>query len=240
MPEAPTQSEINSKTDPSVAKQVSRHFTLNQPEQHLFGASFLPSPTLTPVLTITPNSQWDNDTPKSEQISDLYAIIDKEKICMLNTYRSGTGPVGRAMAVASRRGPDLLFLANIDSDKFSDISSNPEVQVTFSDSTSVGWVSITGEAVTARNDDPRIKELWSRPTAAWFGDLGDGKHDGSADDPRMALIEVKAKYVSYWKKTTGTLGFFKEVGLAAVTGQVAQTGLNRRVEAGELEREREG
>ena len=63
--------------------------------------------------------------------------------------------------------------------------------------------------------------------AAWFGDLGDGVHNGSADDPRMALIEVKAKYISYWKSTVGTLGFLKEVGQAVITGQVADNGVQR-------------
>ena len=29
---------------------------------------------------------------------------------------------------------------------------------------------------------------------AWFGDLGDGIQDGSANDPRMALAEVKTNY----------------------------------------------
>jgi len=32
---------------------------------------------------------------------------------------------------------------------------------------------------------------------AWFGDLGDGIHDGSGNDPRMALIEVKSNYITY-------------------------------------------
>lgn len=157
---------------------------------------------------------------------------------MFNTYRPSVGPIGRAMALASRRGPDLLFLANTHSDKFSDLATNPECQVTFNDSTSVGWVSITGEATTTSNSDPRIKELWSRGVSAWFGDLGDGVHTGGPEDPRMALIEVKAKHVSYWKKTTGTLGFFKEVGEAALTGKVAQTGLSRKIEGEELAKER--
>lgn len=43
----------------------------------------------------------------------------------------------------------------------------------------------------------------------------------------MALIEVKTKYISYWKSTVGTLGFFKEVTQATVTGQVADTGVQR-------------
>lgn len=59
---------------------------------------------------------------------------------------------------------------------------------------------------------------------AWFGDLGDGVHTGTAEDPRMALIEVKARYISYWKATVSTLGFLKEVGVATVTGQVPETG----------------
>ena len=43
----------------------------------------------------------------------------------------------------------------------------------------------------------------------------------------MALIEVKTKYISYWKSTVGMLGFLKEVTQATVTGQVADTGLQR-------------
>ena len=43
----------------------------------------------------------------------------------------------------------------------------------------------------------------------------------------MALIEIKANYISYWKSTVGMLGFLKEVTQATMTGQVADTGLQR-------------
>ena len=43
----------------------------------------------------------------------------------------------------------------------------------------------------------------------------------------MAIIEFKAKYISYWKATVGTLGFLKEVTQASLTGQVADTGVQR-------------
>lgn len=43
----------------------------------------------------------------------------------------------------------------------------------------------------------------------------------------MAIIEVKAKYISYWKATVGSLGFLKEVAQASFTGQVANTGVQR-------------
>ena len=88
-------------------------------------------------------------------------------------------------------------------------------------------MTITGEVTKASSDDHKVQELYVPPVSAWFGDLGDGVHNGTADDPRMAVIEVKPKYIAYWKATTGKLGFFKEVSIGAYTGKVAQTGLHR-------------
>lgn len=142
------------------------------------------------------------------------------------------------MAIAKRDGPDFLFLANGHSKKFSDLKDKSEVQITFQDSKNQDWASVSGTAVTKSNSDPRIKDLWSQGVKAWFGDLGDGKHDGSADDPRMTLIEVKAKYISYWLHQVGALGFMKEVGVAAVTGKVADTGVLRELKENEIEEAR--
>jgi general stress protein 26 len=183
--------------------------------------------------------QWDRETPMSQQIEELYKIIDGEKFCMLNTYRPNVGPVGRSMGVAKRDGPDLLFLANKNSHKFEDIKSgSEEVQVVFQDTKTQDWVSITGKASVHGNDDPRVKELYGPFLAAWFGDLGDGKHDATKDDPRIALIEVKASYIAYWKTTAGTLGFIKEVAGSAITGKVAQTGLLRELKGDDIEKAR--
>ena len=55
MPDTLHESEINSKTDPSVAKQ------------------------------------YDNETPKDQQIKQFFEMADGKKICMLNTYRNGVG-----------------------------------------------------------------------------------------------------------------------------------------------------
>ena len=98
------------------------------------------------------------------------------------------------MAVAKRTGPDFLFLANAHSQKFNDLENGPpEANVSFINSSNQDWVSVTGECVTSDNSDPRIKEVWSKGTKAWFGDLGDGVHTGGPEDPRMKLIEIRAK-----------------------------------------------
>lgn len=97
------------------------------------------------------------------------------------------------MAVAKRSGPDFIFLANAHSRKFDDIEKNKITNIYFHDSTTQDWVSVTGESVVSKNDDPRIKDVWTEMTKAWFGDLGDGTHTGGPEDPRMKLIEVQAK-----------------------------------------------
>lgn len=94
---------------------------------------------------------------------------------------------------------------------------------------------MSGTATTLSNGDPRIKEVWSSPIRAWFGDLGDGKHDGSADDPRMSLIEFKPKYAVYYLTQVGLLGYMKEVGVAAVTGKIAETGVLRELDERDIE-----
>lgn len=199
MPQPLTRSEIDSETDPTVAKQ------------------------------------WDDKSPKEEQIQDFYKIVDGLKAGLLTTIRPGIGPVSRSMAVAKRTGPDFLFFANKHSEKFKDLEHNKQVQVTFQNNSNQDWVSVTGEAVTVSNEDPRIKEFYSPMLSAWFGDLGDGVYNGKADDPRLTLIEVRAKYISYWKATVGSLGFLKEVGVAVVTGKVADTGLLRQLVEDDIE-----
>ncbi|KAJ9658935.1 hypothetical protein H2201_007585 [Coniosporium apollinis] len=202
MPQELKAEDINSKTDPSVAKQ------------------------------------WDDSSSTETKFNDLYAITDKLKVCLLGTYRKGIGPVSRSMAVGKRVGPDFLFLANKHSQKFSDLEANQETQITFQNSSSQDWVSISGTATAADNSDPRIKELYNPGVSAWFGDLGDGKHDGTPNDPRMALIEIKAKYISYWKAQVGFLGYAKEVAQAAITGKVADVGVQRHMMEDEIEQER--
>ncbi|MCJ1467354.1 hypothetical protein MMC07_005978 [Pseudocyphellaria aurata] len=187
----------------------------------------------------TVSVQFDNETPKDQQVQDFYKTVDSLKTSLLTTIRSGVGPVARSMAVAKRVGPDFLFIANKHSRKFEDIENSKEALVTFQNSSTQDWVSITGTITVASNDDPRIKELYNPALSAWFGDLGDGVHTGKAEDPRMALIEVKSKYISYWNSKVTSLGFLKEVGLAALTGKVADTGIQRELLEKDIEAARQ-
>ena len=56
---------------------------------------------------------------------------------------------------------------------------------------------------------------------AWLGDLGDGTHDGSADDPRIAVIRVRAASVTYALTDQTMLARVAGIAKAAATGNVA-------------------
>ena len=138
--------------------------------------------------------QWDDSASTEQKFNDAFDITDKLKICMFGSARHGIGPVSRAMAVAKRSGPDFLFLANANSQKFDDLEHNLSLcQIAFHDTQTQNWCCISGEAVKTSNDDKRIKEIYNPSVKAWFGDLGDGTHDGGPEDPRVKLIEVRAK-----------------------------------------------
>ena len=198
MPAALKKSEVDSKTDPSVAKQ------------------------------------YDTSASSTKKLEDLYKLTDDLSIGLLGTYRPDIGPVGRSMATAKRDGPDYYFLANGNSKKFSDIEASPAVALTFQNSTTQDWVSIAGTA-TVLSEEKDIKGLWREDVKAWFGDLGDGTHDGGPTDPRMKGIKITPTYAVYWIHGVGKEGFEKEVNEAKETGKVAQTGTLRELTKEELD-----
>ena len=180
----------------------------------------------------------DTQTPIQQQWAEFYKAVDSMKIGLLGTYRPGIGPVARSMVVVKRNGPDFIFVSNIHSQKFRDLEASKECSITFQNSSSQDWISISGIASTRDNTDPRLRDFYSPGMKAWFADLGDGVHTGTADDPRRGLIEVRAKYITYWKTTVGSFGFMKEVAQAAMTGKVATTGICREFLEEEIELER--
>merc|ERR1711964_436847 len=101
------------------------------------------------------------------------------------------------MAVAAQEadGLDLIFHTNNQSGKTSDLSSNPHVNISFLSATG-DWASISGTA-SVINDRSYVAKYYSPSLKAWLGDLGDGTHDGSENDPRIGVIKVEAKTATY-------------------------------------------
>lgn len=74
------------------------------------------------------------------------------------------------------------------------------------------WASVAGEA-SVITDRSVVKKYYSPALKAWLGDLGDGKHDGSEDDPRIGVIKIEAKTATYAISRSNPLARGIEVGL---------------------------
>lgn len=69
---------------------------------------------------------------------------------------------------------------------------------------------------------------------AWFGDLGDGIHNGGPDDPRLAIIKVHAKTATYSIQKGTAISRGIEIAKGAVTGTAASTNKLRELTEQEL------
>jgi len=142
----------------------------------------------------------DMNTGPDKKIDDLYHLIEGIHVCMMTTRCADTGKlVSRAM---SPRKPDpnvpadLWFIANNTTHKFEELRADPNVNLAFYKPGTSEWISVSGTAEIV-SDRKKIDELYEADIKTWFGDLGDGVHDGSAKDPRISLIFVKADTVHY-------------------------------------------
>lgn len=128
-------------------------------------------------------------------------------------------------------GVDLLFHTNTESGKTDDLSSDPKINIAFLNSTGE-WVSISGEA-SILTDKSVVHKYYSPALKAWLGDLGDGKHDGGPDDPRIGVIKVKAATVTYAISRNTAIGRGIEMVKGAITGEAPS--VNKLREVGEEE-----
>jgi general stress protein 26 len=183
----------------------------------------------------------DDAVSTEKKLDDLYDLIDGIEIAMLTTRRADGQLVSRPMQTQEREtGLDLWFMTNIETHKLDDLMADPHVNLAYYRDRSREWVSVSGLA-TVSTDRDLIRELYKPDWKAWLGDEG-GDRDGSADDPRIALILVDAESVTYMKVTKPKPVVLFEVARAMLTGSPPKVGSIRTVTERELERgvDREG
>ncbi|CRJ91855.1 Protein bli-3 like protein [Verticillium longisporum] len=171
------------------------------------------------------------------KIEDLTQFINATKFAMMTTRDASSGNlVSRAMALAASEvgGIDLLFHTNTESNKTDEIKSDPHVNISFINS-SGDWASVSGvsEVVTDRS---LVKKHYSSELKAWLGDLGDGKHDGSENDPRIGVIRVKTNTITYAISHKTFVGKLAQVAEGIVTGSAAQVNKLREISSYDIEK----
>lgn len=114
------------------------------------------------------------------------------------------------------------FYQNSDSGKTQDIETDPHVNISYLDHKSGDWVSISGTA-TLNKDKAKVRKHWTSALSAWFDDKKDGVHDGSAEDPRVVMLDVVPEEIRYYAQS-GKVAYLKDVAKATVSGSVASPG----------------
>jgi general stress protein 26 len=127
---------------------------------------------------------------------------------------------------------DYLFFTNTESHKTDELKSDPHVNIAFLDS-SGQWASVSGTA-SIETDRGLVKKYYSPTLRAWMGDLGDGKHDGSENDPRIGVIRVRMLTATYAITDRTILGRMAEVAKGMVTGEQANVNKIREITEGEV------
>ncbi|CAM1511318.1 Fc.00g088310.m01.CDS01 [Cosmosporella sp. VM-42] len=169
------------------------------------------------------------------KVDDLVEFIKKCKFGMMTTRGSSSGNlVSRCMALAATEseGIDLLFHTNTESGKTDDLSADDHINISFING-SGEWASISGHA-SIETDRELVKKHYNPTLKAWLGDLGDGTHDGSANDPRIGIIRVKATSATYSLVSKNIISRAAEIAQGAVTGKPASVNSLREISEADI------
>ena len=177
----------------------------------------------------------DERVPTEKKLDDLYELIEGIEVAMFTTRRADGRLVSRPMQTQERTsGVDLWFMTNIDTHKLDELVADPHVNLAYYKNSSREWISVAGIA-TLTTDRELIRELYQPDWKAWLGGEG-GELDGSADDPRIALILVEAESVTYLKVTKPRPVVLFEVAKGMITGEPPKVGSLRTVNEREIQR----
>ncbi|KAI4094455.1 MAG: hypothetical protein LQ344_002204 [Seirophora lacunosa] len=177
-----------------------------------------------------------NDPELKEKVDDLVNFIETCKFGMMTTRIESSGLlVSRCMAVAAKEGGglDLLFHTNTESGKTDDLKSDPKINMAFLDGQGQ-WASISGTADIVTDRD-MVRKYYSPTLKAWLGDLGDGKHDGGPEDPRIGVIKITAQTATYAISEGNFVSRQFQVAKGTVTGQAPNVNKLREITEEELE-----
>ncbi|RYZ08582.1 MAG: hypothetical protein EOO73_06925 [Myxococcales bacterium] len=176
------------------------------------------------------DQEEQKQVPTEKKLEQLYELIDGIETAMLTTRTRDGALVSRPMQTQARRpGTDLWFMTSVDSGKVDELIADPQVNLGFYKDGTREYVSVSGTAHVTQ-DKAMIHELYKPDWKAWLGDEG-GERDGGPDDPRIALIEVRADTAYYLKSTSPKLVTLFKVAAAILTGNPPKAG-----DMGELDR----
>jgi len=179
----------------------------------------------------------DDNLSLKDKVEDFIKFAETAKFSLLTTQTPDGKLASRAMALAGKdNGVDFIFHTNTESGKTDDIDAHSSVNIGFI-VPSGEWASVSGKA-TIVTDRSEVEKHYSPALKAWVGDLGDGKHDGGPQDPRIGLIKIRAQSVQYNISKRSIVGATYELIKGVATGEAPNINRLRHISEAELEQYR--
>jgi general stress protein 26 len=136
-------------------------------------------------------------------------LVERFDTGMLCTRQPNGALRARPMAVARiEENGDLWFVTAIGSGKVEEVFNEPSVLVTFQGRSR--YVSLSGKAELV-GDPQRLDELWREEWREFFPE--------GRDDPRLALLHVRAAEAEYWDSSARGVRHAFEAAKAALQGK---------------------
>jgi general stress protein 26 len=150
-------------------------------------------------------------TTQSNARELLWELVKDIQFAMFTTRADGrlrSRPMTTQNSGVDERS-SLRFFMSRGSEAVNDIGADPVVNVAYADPGRDAYVSVAGEA-TVVEDRAKKEQLWSKLAEAWFPD--------GADDPDLALVEVRIEDAEYWDvKESKVTQLFKMARAAVVS-----------------------
>jgi len=158
-----------------------------------------------------------NDESRNDEFAEFHRLVNEIEIAMLTTRREDGHLVSRPMATQNwLAGADLWFATSRDAEMLDEIGRDPHVNVAYYRDGTREWLSVSGQAF-ASDDRDTIRRLWRHDWKTWFPDRG-GAENGSADDPRIVLIGIRAHTAAFMTAVGSRPRVLFDVAKAAVQG----------------------
>jgi general stress protein 26 len=155
-----------------------------------------------------------------DSIDRVWDIIEQVGLCMLTT-QSAAGLRARPLEARPDRDAGLIyFVTDLHSAKHDEIEATPDVGLTFIDTSSKAYLSITGRACVMR-DVEKIKAAWRKTDEVWW--------HGGPGDPNVCLLRIEPLTAELWDGPASAAVTAFEFAKARWTGEEPNLGENRKV-----------
>ena len=143
----------------------------------------------------------------------LWALIRDIRFAMFTT-RHENGHLHSRPVTTQNSGLDedasLWFFMSRSGEPVADLVGDSTVNVVYADPGRDRYVSVSGQAYVVESLAKK-QQLWSKLAEAWF--------PGGADDPDLALVQVRILHASYWDVKESKLVQPYQMAKAAISGK---------------------